>query len=363
MNQDLVSVIIPTYNRAYCIERAIDSAISQINANVEVVVVDDGSTDNTRDLIMRRFGDDARVRYIFQENRGVSSARNHGIREARGNFAAFLDSDDIWKPWKLALQLCVLSFRPDVGMVWSDMEAIDANGIIVSPKYLRTMYKNAYRWFSIDDLFSEKRSLHDFCPQLTTVVPNALFYWGDIFSPMVMGNLVHTSTVLIRLDRLKKVVGFNEDLKYSGEDYDFHLRTCKYGPVAFIDLATIDYQIGHTDQLTRPAYHIHMAQNFLKTISPVLQQDRSLIQLPRWMLNRVQAEAHGWIGSEYLYLGEHRAALRSLLKSLRYWLWQPRIWALLILAILPHAVFRVTRGTFRFLKYSLHKSSAHKFYS
>ena len=68
---------------------------------------------------------------------------------------------------------------------------------------------------------------------------------------MIMGNLVHTSTVLIRRERLEKVRGFNEELRISGEDYDFHLRTCREGPVGFIDLATIRYQTGMPDRLTR----------------------------------------------------------------------------------------------------------------
>ena len=99
---------------------------------------------------------------------------------------------------------------------------------------------------------------------------------GDIFSQMVMGNLVHTSTVLLRWDRLQRVQGFDVGLKHSGEDYDFHLRTCREGPVAFIDLAAIQYQTGFRDQLTRPQYAIHTAKNFLSTISPVLAHDRDV---------------------------------------------------------------------------------------
>ena len=98
MSRKLVSVITPTFNRAYCLGRAIDSALGQTHQPVEVVVADDGSTDGTGDMIARVYGKDPRVRYVFQENRGVSAARNLGLATVRGDFVAFLDSDDVWKP-------------------------------------------------------------------------------------------------------------------------------------------------------------------------------------------------------------------------------------------------------------------------
>src|SRR5205814_4707411 len=101
----LVSVILPTFNRAHCIGQAIDSALQQTYRDLEVIVVDDGSTDETHQLIKRKYGDLESVKYIFQENMGVGAARNTAIRAAKGEFIAFLDSDDIWKPWKIELQL------------------------------------------------------------------------------------------------------------------------------------------------------------------------------------------------------------------------------------------------------------------
>jgi hypothetical protein len=83
---------------------------------------------------------------------------------------------------------------------------------------------------------------------------------------MVVGNLIHTSTILLRRERAEKVGLFDDTLKYSGEDFNFHLRTCRSGPVAFADVASIEYRVGAADQLTRPEYNIHIAKNFLKTI-------------------------------------------------------------------------------------------------
>ena len=104
-----VSVVIPTYNRAGTVGRAIASALAQTDQDREIIVVDDGSTDATA-AVVARLGD--AVRYVRQENRGVAAARNRGIREARGAYVAFLDSDDEWLPEKLDRQVTVLEREP-----------------------------------------------------------------------------------------------------------------------------------------------------------------------------------------------------------------------------------------------------------
>ena len=101
-NAPLVSVIIPTYNRAEIIEEAVDSVLAQDYKDFELIVVDDGSTDNTSE-VLATYGDDIRV--LYQENKGVSAARNRGISEAAGKLIAFLDSDDLWMPQKLTTQV------------------------------------------------------------------------------------------------------------------------------------------------------------------------------------------------------------------------------------------------------------------
>jgi hypothetical protein len=235
-------------------------------------------------------------------------------------------------------------------MIWTDMEAVGPDGNRISTKYLRTMYSASYRWFTTRDLFPDSKPLAELCPNLRASTGDAAVYWGDIFSPMIMGNLVHTSTVLMRRDRLAKVIGFNEQLRHSGEDYDFHLRTCREGPVAFADVSSIEYQVGRADQLTQPAYRIHMANNFLKTIAPVIDTDRARIHLPEAMLAQVQAEAHAWIGREHLALGQQREARARFRTSLGYCLRQPNLWLLYALALCPPFVYRSLRAIVRGLK-------------
>ena len=106
MDLAMVSVIIPSYNRAATVEKAIRSVLRQTYTNLELILVDDGSQDNTRDVVMAIA--DPRVHYIYQPNAGACAARNHGIREAQGEVIAFQDSDDVWHPDKLEKQMRVM---------------------------------------------------------------------------------------------------------------------------------------------------------------------------------------------------------------------------------------------------------------
>lgn len=106
MQQPFVSIVIPTYNRAYCLGESIDSVLRQTYQNMEVIVVDDGSTDETQELVTSI--DDSRVRYVWQKNAGACTARNHGISLAKGPIVALHDSDDLWLPTKLEKQVKAL---------------------------------------------------------------------------------------------------------------------------------------------------------------------------------------------------------------------------------------------------------------
>jgi glycosyltransferase involved in cell wall biosynthesis len=338
MADALVSVVVPTFNRARVLRRAVDSVLEQTHPEVEVLVVDDGSTDDTARRVAEWYGSEPRVRYLFQENAGVSAARNHGLVAARGNFLALLDSDDYWYPWKLELQLKCLR-RTGAGMIWSDMDAVGDGARLVQARYLRTMY-SAYQQFTSDQLFQRHISV------LTQDLPESLsadhvdLFAGDLFAPMIMGNLVHTSTVLMTRERFAHVKAFREDLKHSGEDYDFHLRTCRAGLVAFIDIATIGYTVGMEDQLTRPSLMIHIARNTLKTIEPIIKEERGTGRLPDTMVRSALANANAWVGEELLKLKELREARSYLLRSLRFKAWSPRIYGLVIASLLPMVMYK-----------------------
>lgn len=121
-----ISVIIPTYNRAALTAAAIESALAQTRPPEEIIVIDDGSTDDTEPVLQHRFGE--RIRYVRQPNQGPSAARNHGMRLAREDWIAFLDSDDLWRPGKLELQHAFLTKNPSVDFVFSDLWVADEAG-------------------------------------------------------------------------------------------------------------------------------------------------------------------------------------------------------------------------------------------
>lgn len=131
--KNLVSVVIPSYNRAHCIERAVRSVLDQAYKNIEVIVVDDGSEDNTRD-ILNAIGD-PRLRYVYQDNQGACAARNRGVELARGKYVAFHDSDDLWHSTKLEKQVAVLD-RDIADVVFCKQYRDDGDHMTLIPRYI-----------------------------------------------------------------------------------------------------------------------------------------------------------------------------------------------------------------------------------
>jgi glycosyltransferase involved in cell wall biosynthesis len=205
-----VSVVIPTYNRAWCLREAVDSALTQEFADFELVVVDDGSTDDTRQ-VLKGYGD--RVTVLSLENRGVSAARNAGIAAARGALIAFLDSDDLWLPGKLRRQVEFFASHPEA-LICQTEELWFKHGRRVNPGKRH-----------------RKRG-------------------GMIFEPSLELCLVSPSAVMVRRELFERVGCFDEELP-ACEDYDLWLRVgCRY-PVHLIDTPLIVKRGGHADQLSR----------------------------------------------------------------------------------------------------------------
>ena len=207
MSKPLVSVIIPTFNRGYCLEESIRSVLQQSFADFELIVVDDGSTDNTSELV----GQFPAVKLIrLEENRGVSFARNRGMAEAEGGCIAFLDSDDLWEKDKLASQ--VKWIERGFHAVYTD-EIWIRNRVRVNPM-------NKHRKYS-----------------------------GDIFRYCLPLCIVSPSSVLLRAKMLSEVGGFDESMPVC-EDYDLWLRIAKRYPFYFIAEKLIVKRGGHEDQLS-----------------------------------------------------------------------------------------------------------------
>lgn len=206
----LVSVILPTHNRAWTLKAAVDSVLAQENCPFELIVVDDGSTDETPALL-RSYG--GRLTVLRQENRGVSAARNTGIAHAAGELIAFLDSDDHWLPGKLSRQAAFFAHRPDA-RICQTQELWIRNGVRVNP-----------------GLRHRKPS-------------------GWIFEPSLRLCLVSPSAVMMRRSLFETVGRFDETLP-ACEDYDLWLRVSLRFPVFLVDAPLVVRYGGHPDQLSR----------------------------------------------------------------------------------------------------------------
>jgi glycosyltransferase involved in cell wall biosynthesis len=237
----LVSVIIPTYNRAPLLPRAIDSVLAQTYGNVEIVVVDDGSTDNTQSVLD---GYRDKIRRIRTGNRGASHARNVGMRASVGRYIAFLDSDDSYYPYKLSLQVDWMERHPEIGMVSSEVSGVqdDENILEYHLKQYHTIYEE--RGWEFEDIYQEHEEI--FIDGLGRTVA---CYSGNIFDYALMGTLVMSNTILFRKEALD-VAGYQNETYRFAEDYEFVLRLCKHFRVGFINVPTYRMYY-HDGQISR----------------------------------------------------------------------------------------------------------------
>lgn len=206
----LISVIIPTYNRLEFLRPAVESVLKQTVGDYELIVIDDGSADGTGEGLKpyRNL-----LQYIYQENRGVSAARNRGLQAARGDWIAFLDSDDYWLPAKLETQLRFFTENPQAYICQTE-EIWIRHGRRVNPQ-------KKHRKFS-----------------------------GDIFLPSLIRCIVSPSAVMIHREFLNHIGPFDESLP-ACEDYDLWLRIACRFPVFLIEEPLVVKQGGHPDQLSR----------------------------------------------------------------------------------------------------------------
>lgn len=212
LTDKLVSVIVPAFNAEDTICESVVSALNQTYRDIEVLIVDDGSTDGTKAIAAELIRCDARVRYIYKQNGGVASARNKGIAEARGDYIATLDADDLWYPTKLARQIERFEEKgPNIALVYAWCCWIDDYGNITG-----------------------------------SAPPTRLE--GSIFPQMCLGNIVISgSNALIRREALSAAGGFDESLRSRGgqgcEDWKLYLQIAQRHEIASVPEYLIGYRI------------------------------------------------------------------------------------------------------------------------
>lgn len=234
---NLVSIIIPNYNNAEFLKSSISSALSQDYPNIEVIVVDDGSTDDSA-MILKEFG--SKIRILHQSNSGAAAARNLGIKNASGEFLAFLDSDDVWRNSKITTQMMKIN-TSDYGLVYCSLQEFYLNGnrgLIHNPKYEGYCYKYFKRY-----------------PSRAIIVGGC-------------------STALIRKSILRGSIFFDESFSGVGEDLDFFRRICRVTKVGYTPEVLVDYR-KHSASLSAVTMLKYFEGN-MRAVLNLFDQDSSL---------------------------------------------------------------------------------------
>jgi len=207
--EHFISVIIPNYNYAHFVGDAIESVMAQTYKNFELIVVDNGSTDKSKQVLEEYGGEyPQQIRLVFQENRGQAGSRNRGILESKGNLIAFLDADDVWMPNKLEEQV-KLFIDPDIGLVYSSCYQV--NGNLSCEKELKAKYRGY--------LLTE----------YAVAGSNAIIIGGE-------------SNVMIRRECFERVGNFDEELEQS-TGWDLYRRVASCYKVDYVDLPLMKYRI------------------------------------------------------------------------------------------------------------------------
>lgn len=268
-----VSVVIPTYNYARYVPEAINSVLAQSFEELEVIVVDDGSTDKTVE-ILRAFS--GQIRNIRQEHRGLSAARNTGIRAARGQYVAFLDSDDLWLPEKVSLQVARLDAEPEVGLVYCEA-------------------------LLFDDSAPATLTLHS--------------YWashpsGRILPWLVRQNVVPSPTPMVRRELFERVGLFDETLS-ACEDWDMWIRIGRVCEIAYVNQVLAKYR-RHQENMSLDFERL--MTNGLRVLEKAFSApdpSRQLNGLRRPVISRWYAD----FGLNQFYEGRYSQARRNLIRA------------------------------------------------
>ncbi|MBF0511928.1 MAG: glycosyltransferase [Candidatus Omnitrophica bacterium] len=256
-----VSVIIPTYNRGQYIQQALESVLAQTFHDYEIIVIDDGSTDNTQEILRRFKG---KIRSMRQDNQGISKTRNQAISRSNGQYIAFLDSDDYWVSEKLEEQVRILDRHPHVGLVYARMPIINEQGERIGMKPSGVCGRN----------FKE-----------------LLEVWGDL----------PTSTIMTRKECFERAGLFDTSL-CTMEDIDMWIRIARYYDLYEIENKVLAYYRRHEEQITNNRARVYegLVKIYTKICNTCLQAPRDLMKR-RIVENQYLLAKENYIAKEYKY--------------------------------------------------------------
>ncbi len=298
-----VSVVVTAYNAERWIEETIRSVLAQTWRDLELVVVDDGSTDATAQIV-KRYG--APVRYLHQENQGQPAARNAGIRAARGRYVAFLDADDLWLPTKLERQMSLFEDDPDLAWCYTDAFLFDS-------KTGRTM-----------QTASQANSLHE----------------GDILRPLLLANFIASPTPVVRRDVFEEVGYFDQAPAVrggGGEDWDMWLRIAARHPIGLVRAPLAKYRLHHTS-MTQAMDLDHALRGRLGAVERAARRSPERVA---GVKRRAMANVHATVGRWALNREERSKARGFFFKALRHAPTSLYAWTYALASLLPRPVLRL----------------------
>ncbi len=322
-----IASIIPCYNSSNTLEETIDSIRNQTRKCNQIIVVDDGSNDNTRAIVEKY----PSVEYLRQANAGVSVARNSGAAKATSQWLAFCDADDIWHPEKLAIiERCVRHH--------GDCRFFFHNFYLFGDSLKTTFSGVADSRDGIFPFFRENKiSLKGILPSHEQIHlngapwPFAPLYNGDAFRWLVLGNFILPSSVAIRRDFFEEIGGFDPAFR-SAEETEFFLRVSKKTILHYIDLPLAGYRKspgGLTGNI--PV----LLDNAMKALIKNAVQDPQIYESYKKVIDLSIARRYGRSANYWLFAGKRYSAFRMALKGLKHCFTVWQLWAVLIGMMLP----------------------------
>lgn len=306
-----VSVVIPTYNRARWLPETVESVLQQTCRPLEVLIVDDGSTDDTEAVCA---GFPEPVRYLRQANAGVAAARNLGLRHARGEWIAFGDSDDLWEPGKLAVQLAALEASPSARWSITDCTVVDLDG---SPLPEPQGFRRVFPVFAELGATPDELFVRFLTRGFTTVGGRRhAVYSGDVFALLFHGNVGLPSSVVIHRSLVQDAGAFNERFRVAEETEYFH-RLAAASPVVVVMSSLVRYRVGQAVSLISSTNTTQLVENALTSLDQATRL--------RGALSETERRAYRWghrrllltLAYAHLSLYDLRAARATVVRAWR----------------------------------------------
>lgn len=332
-----ISVVVPAYNAARTVAQTLDALLAQTSPADDIVVVDDGSKDETREVLEAYRG---RVHVVFQANSGVSAARNRGVADTRGEWVAFCDADDVWHPEKLKVMRAVLASRQDMDLVFHEFWTLVAGQVAEarathSPHTMFPLFREFD--ISLQRILPEHRAV-----ETGTREFGAVDTWaGSGFRWLILGNFLMPSTVMMRRTAFDAAGGFDADFRYA-EDTEFFLRFGKARTMVWADCPLTGYRREAGTLLTGNMYPT--IRNATRAVEKHCVDDTSVYNGPdaAWVRRAV---ARRFTRLAYFCLSELNPAEARVhaATALRHHPSDPRAWGVWLGSLVPKPALTAVR--------------------